>query len=66
MTDGPCKDCSSREPGCHAKCDRYKAWKEDLKYINDARQKMQDMWHERASHVTWRKREFKKWKQNRR
>ena len=25
----PCKDCENREFGCHDKCDKYKAFKEE-------------------------------------
>lgn len=28
MTDAPCHDCASREVGCHAGCERYKAYAE--------------------------------------
>ena len=24
----PCQDCGDREIGCHAKCERYKEWKQ--------------------------------------
>lgn len=26
MNDAPCRDCVSREVGCHAGCERYKAY----------------------------------------
>lgn len=28
MNDAPCRDCVSREVGCHAGCERYKAYEE--------------------------------------
>jgi hypothetical protein len=33
----PCKDCRDRHPGCHDKCDGYKAWKMRLEEINNKR-----------------------------
>jgi len=29
MMKNPCKDCPNRYPGCHSKCERYKAWKQE-------------------------------------
>lgn len=29
MSKSPCKDCKDRELGCHAKCDKYIAFKMD-------------------------------------
>lgn len=29
MNRPPCKDCPEREVGCHARCEKYKAYKED-------------------------------------
>ena len=26
----PCKDCEHRRPGCHGKCEVYKAWRAPL------------------------------------
>ena len=28
MIRGPCKDCQERTPECHAKCERYAAYRE--------------------------------------
>ncbi len=28
MKMGPCKDCTDRAVGCHAKCSRYLEWRE--------------------------------------
>lgn len=30
----PCKDCGSREIGCHAKCEKYLAFAEEREAIN--------------------------------
>ena len=27
---GPCKGCKDREVGCHSKCDKYKAWLDEV------------------------------------
>ena len=35
---GPCYECEDRAPGCHSGCDRYKAWKEELKAVKDEKQ----------------------------
>lgn len=47
----PCKDCTCREPGCHAGCAEYKKWKainaEKLKRNFDA-QKDYVFWRDRA------------------
>ena len=34
----PCMGCSERHEGCHGKCGRYKAWREMLDSIRQARQ----------------------------
>lgn len=26
--NAPCKDCPDRSPGCHSRCERYKAYRE--------------------------------------
>ena len=31
---GPCKDCGEREPGCHAKCEKYKAFRVERDAFN--------------------------------
>lgn len=31
MNDAPCRDCVSREVGCHAGCERYKAYADGRK-----------------------------------
>lgn len=28
MTTAPCKDCPRRQPGCHDRCEDYKAYKQ--------------------------------------
>ena len=32
----PCKDCPNRHPACHDQCEKYLAWKAELKASNDA------------------------------
>lgn len=32
----PCKDCPNRHPACHDQCEKYLAWKVELKARNDA------------------------------
>lgn len=31
VNDAPCRDCASREVGCHAGCERYKAYADGRK-----------------------------------
>ena len=28
----PCADCTEREVGCHGKCERYQAYREDIEH----------------------------------
>lgn len=35
--NGPCADCEERYVGCHAECERYKAWKEDREKQREAK-----------------------------
>lgn len=35
----PCKDCKERTEKCHAKCTRYKAWKEEHEKVRQERAK---------------------------
>jgi len=36
----PCKDCPGRHVGCHSDCERYIAYKEALKLLNEIRVKI--------------------------
>lgn len=36
----PCKDCREREPHCHSKCDKYKAYKDKLE-VNRTRYRLE-------------------------
>ena len=38
MNDAPCRDCVSREVGCHAGCERYKAYAEQREKVRQNRQ----------------------------
>ena len=38
MNDAPCRDCASREVGCHAGCERYKAYAEQRERVRQNRQ----------------------------
>ena len=31
----PCKCCTEREIGCHAICDKYKKWRDEVQEFND-------------------------------
>jgi len=31
----PCKDCQDREPACHDRCEKYLAYKKELKRYKD-------------------------------
>ena len=41
MKNAPCKengiDCQDRHVGCHAECEKYKAWKADVDKANENR-----------------------------
>lgn len=43
----PCKNCSERHYKCHSECESYKLYREELKRVNEIRQK--DSEQERAS-----------------
>lgn len=38
MNNAPCRDCASREVGCHAGCERYKAYAERREKVRQNRQ----------------------------
>lgn len=38
MNDAPCRDCVSREVGCHAGCERYKAYADGREKVRQNRQ----------------------------
>lgn len=46
MNDAPCRDCASRKVGCHAGCERYKAYAEQRERV---RQNRQDFFFERMT-----------------
>ena len=54
MNDAPCRDCTSREVGCHAGCERYKAYADGRERV---RQNRQDFCIER----TGEKRRHQRW-----
>lgn len=35
MIDAPCKDCTDRHYKCHSECEKYKAYKEDVKHFHE-------------------------------
>ena len=41
--NNPCKNCTDRDPGCHAHCEKYIGWKkgylDERKAINDVKYK---------------------------
>ena len=37
MKVAPCKLCDRRRLGCHSHCEDYKAWKDELALITEAR-----------------------------
>lgn len=43
MMKNPCKDCPDRYPGCHAKCEKYKAWKKEWDEIKEKERIYNDM-----------------------
>ena len=51
-----CKDCVDRHPGCHDRCDIYKAFRKEL---DDFNKKRQDISHENAPFVDKRQRALK-------
>nr|DAG21266.1 MAG TPA: hypothetical protein [Caudoviricetes sp.] len=38
MNNAPCRDCASREVGCHAGCERYKAYADQRERVRQNRQ----------------------------
>ena len=44
----PCKGCTKRQPGCHARCDAYKAWLDryhaEKKQLEDSRHRWHRAW----------------------
>ena len=54
MNNAPCRDCASREVGCHAGCERYKAYADGRERV---RQNRQDFCIER----TGESRRYKRW-----
>lgn len=56
MNDAPCRDCVSREVGCHAGCEKYKAYAEQRERV---RQNRQDFCIERTSGIHSRERWLK-------
>lgn len=53
MTNG-CKDCADRQIGCHATCERYKAFREQLDKINEQK-KADRMKHNLVPNAGWTK-----------
>ena len=56
MKNSPCKengiDCHDRHVGCHAECEKYKAWKADVDKANENRyafkEKNVSVWNKRV------------------
>lgn len=38
----PCWGCPDREPGCHDRCDAFKAWRKNVDKVNEARRAYSD------------------------
>lgn len=38
MKNAPCKDCADRFVGCHAACERYRAFKAETDRVRNAKQ----------------------------
>ena len=51
MTNSPCKDCETRYPGCHSKCELYLDWQQVHRAelttikINKLKDKNNTKWH---------------------
>ena len=39
MLKAPCKNCPDRSLGCHDHCEKYKAYKQEHKELNDLKRK---------------------------
>ena len=58
----PCKDCNSREAGCHSSCKLYNNWKsefaESSQALFDENQKLKDiaLWHSKQRNAGYRRR----------
>lgn len=37
MKKAPCMRCAEREHGCHGRCEKYAAWKTDIKAAAEAK-----------------------------
>lgn len=44
LKQGPCRDCVDRKVGCHAECERYAAYKAELRAEREAKRKDEDRW----------------------
>ncbi len=68
--DSPCHGCEDRAPGtgCHSKCERYKAWKQELdnknRYLREERDKRITM-SEQNKRAMWRNTRYAKQARNR-
>lgn len=52
-----CKDCTDREPGCHAKCEKYAADKDKIKKISDEKAKEREVMNMKKDFsASWEKR----------
>lgn len=58
---GPCYLCEDRNPGCHAKCERYIAWSNELKRVKELRQedrKRYDTMSDSSVRKMWREKRY--------
>lgn len=39
MKVAPCKGCQDKHPCCHATCDSYNTWKDELEKVKEAKRK---------------------------
>lgn len=61
----PCKDCEDRYPGCHDRCEGYKAWKKKLEEKNKAEaeyRERHDTLSEAKKRQLWRNSRYPKYK----
>jgi len=51
----PCLKCEDRELGCHDRCEKYKAFKDELQFIKDKRKTRENYEHDEYKLREWPK-----------
>ena len=62
-TNCPCRNCEDRHQGCHAKCERYGAWRKGIDNLNEKEHefhKSRDTMSEMNKRRLWRSKRYGK------